>query len=375
MSGFTREVAVVRDGFATPFAGNDPASGTFRGCLYTAEGTRLALSVRPWGPGYGFRPGDPETLDPGTVEAVPRLPGRTLYLGQYFAHYGHFLTETLSTFWALEAEPAARFDRIAFHPSAFGRRLTPYARAALAAFDIDPDAVVMLDEGPRRFEEVVVPERLFRLWDAADPGLRPVYARIRARTLAGRAPEPPRALYLTRRGSYWRRSVRRVVANEARVEELFRRRGFAILDPTALSFADQLALYASAPTLAGLSGSALHNCLFQDPGARVIELEHPEIYREVGTRPAHTQDLCNAVAGVEGRFVPFTGRSRRGGAVLHLDLAAIEAALPPASAPPALLRRRAAAALEAAALDRLPPLRAAAGRLLARPSRPRARYR
>ena len=27
----------------------------------------------------------------------------------------------------------------------------------------------MLDEGPMRFEEVMVPARLFRLWDADDP--------------------------------------------------------------------------------------------------------------------------------------------------------------------------------------------------------------
>jgi hypothetical protein len=48
--------------------------------------------------------------------------------------------------------------------------------------------------------------------------------------------------------------------------------------------------------------------------------------------------------------------------VLHLDLAGVAAALPPAAAPPAPLGRRVAAALETAALDLLPPARAAAGR-------------
>jgi hypothetical protein len=86
MRDFAREIAAVRDGFAKPFTGIDPATGTFRGCLYTAEGSRLALSLRPSGPGYRFSPGDPEAPDP-TVAAPPRLPGRTLYLGHYFAHY------------------------------------------------------------------------------------------------------------------------------------------------------------------------------------------------------------------------------------------------------------------------------------------------
>ena len=369
MSVFAREIAVVRDGFATPFAGNDPATGTFRGCLYNPDGSRLALSLRPSGPGYRFRPGDPEAIDPGLVAAAPLLPGRTLYLGHYMAHYGHFLTETLSTFWALEAEPAPRFDRVAFHPGAFGRGLTPYARACLAAFDIDPGRVVMLDAegagGPVRFEEVVIPQRLFRLWDAADPILARVFDRIRARLLAGRDPAPARDLYISRRAGYWR-SARRVVANEVAVEALFRRRGFTVIDPGRLGFADQVALYAAAPTLAGLSGSALHNVLFQRQGGRMIELEHPAVYREGDALAARTQDLCNAVAGVEGRFVPFTGLSRHGGAVLHLDLAGVAAVLPPAAAPPATdapgVARRVAAALETAALDLLPPARAAAGR-------------
>jgi len=363
MNGFDRQVAVLRGGFATPFTGNDPATGTFRGCLYDAGGSKLALSQRAGGAGYRFSPGDPAAIDPGTLAAAPTLSGRTLYLGHHLAHYGHFLTETLSTFWILEDQPAAGFDRIAFHPSAFGRTLPAWARACLAAFDIDPDRVLMLDPegmggGALRFEEVVVPERLFRLWDAADPTLARVFDRIRRRTLAGRDPLPPRDLYLSRRAGYWR-STRRVVANEVQVEDRFRRRGFTVIDPAGMAFADQLALYAAAPTLAGLSGSALHNCLFQQPGSRLIEIEHPAVYREGEALAVHTQDLCNAVAGVSGRFVPFTGRSRHGGAVLHLDLAAVEAALPPATRPRAPLLRRAAAAAETRALDLLPPARAA----------------
>jgi len=362
---FGRDVAVLRDGFATPFTIDDRR--TFRGCLYDADGARLALSQRHFGPGFRFRPGDPDTIDPAAVAAAPRLDGRTLYLGHYMPHYGHFLTETLSTFWILETHPAAAFDRIAFHPYFFGR-LAGHARHCLAAFGIAPEAVVLLDAegtgGPVRFEEVVVPERLFRLWDSADPLLARVFDRIRDAILAGRGrrrdPAPGRDVYLSRRRSYWR-GGQRVVANEGLVEEMFRRRGFLVVNPETVAFPDQVALYAAAPTLAGLSGSALLNCLFQRPGARLLELEHPDIYDDY--LPVSTQVLCNAVAGVDGTFVPFTGRRRHGGTVLHLDLAGVAASLPPAAAPPAPLRRRVAAALEVAALDLLPPTRAAAGRV------------
>lgn len=358
---FGRDVAVLRDGFATPFRIDDRT--TIRGCLYSADGARLALSQRHFGPGFRFRPGDPDTIDPATVASAPRLDGRTLYLGHYMPHYGHFLTETLSTFWILETRPAAAFDRVAFHPCFFGR-LSGYARQCLAAFGIAPEAVVLLDAegtgGPVRFEEVVVPERLFRLWDSADPLLRGVFDRIRGAALAGRAPAPGRDVYLSRRRSYWR-GGQRVVANEGLVEEMFRRRGFLIVNPETVAFPDQVALYAAAPTLAGLSGSALLNCLFQRPGARLLELEHPDVYDD--DLPVSTQVLCNAVAGVAGSFVPFTGRRRHGATVLHLDLAGVAAVLPAVTAPPSPPAARLAAALEVAALDLLPPTRAAARRV------------
>ena len=220
---------------------------------------------------------------------------------------------------------------------------------------LDPEG---MGGGALRFEEVVVPERLFRLWDAADPILARVFDRIRRRTLAGRDPLPPRELYLSRRAGYWR-STRRVVANEVQVEDRFRRRGFTVIDPAGIGLRRPGRALRRRPTLAGLSGSALHNCLFQRRAAGLIELEHPAVYREgdgAGGRtprtsatpsPASTAASCPSPAG-----------RRHGGAVLHLDLAAVEAALPPATRPRAPLRRRAAAAAETRALDLLPPARA-----------------
>lgn len=326
-----RQIVVLSEGIATPFTGNDPATRTFRGCLYRHDGSRLDLSQRSSGPGYQLRPDDPARIDPdapgiGDPSGIVRLPGRTLYLGHYFAHYGHFLTETLGNFWVLEAEPFARFDRVAFHPSAFGRALTPYARACLAAFGIPETAVVMLDEGPVRFEEVVVPARLFRLWEMADAeALRPVYARIGAHLCGVLSEAPHRALYLTRRRSA-RRDLR-VMANEARIEALFAERGFTILAPETLGFAEQVALYAGTRRMTGVSGSALHNVLFLRPGGDLVEIEHPMLYEKGDRLGVHTQDLCNAVAGVTGHFLPFRGRTLHGGFVAHVDIPALAAAL------------------------------------------------
>jgi capsular polysaccharide biosynthesis protein len=315
---------------------------------------------------FAFRQNNPDQLAPPA--AAERLPGRTLYLGHYAAHFGHFLVETLATFWIFETRAAAEFDRIAFHPLAFGRHLTPFARHAFACFDIDPDRVVMLDAGPVRFEEVVVPERLIRPWNAADPALRPVYRRIREETLGPDAGPPTRRLYLSRRRLAFRDpraafGSNRVVANEVRLEELFARRGFEILYPETMDFAAQVAACGRARAIAGLYGSALHNALFMPEGGRVIELMYPGIELEVTN-----QALCNRVAGVEGMMVPFRGRSLLGGRVQIYDVGhvahALAAALPEIGAAPVpALGRRLRGTLEIGYLSVRPVLRAVARRL------------
>jgi hypothetical protein len=94
-----------------------------------------------------------------------------------------------------------------------------------------------------------------------------------------------------------------VVANEVQIERAFARRGFAVVFPETETFQEQLALYASAQVVAGLSGSGLHNSVFMRPGAHVIELGDPRY----GGHPAPTQAVCDHISGVRNSFIPFRG--------------------------------------------------------------------
>ena len=215
--------------------------------------------------------------------------------------YGHFLSETLSTFWVFETRAAADFDYFLFHPFTFGTSVPDFVRLCFARFAIDPARVVLVGGTARALEEVAVPQRLLELNHWADPRLGRVHRRIAA---AARRPEPPaRRVYLSRR-RISARKFNRAVVNEVRIEALFRQHGFEILYPEATGFADQLATYANAAILAGLSGSALHNSLFLPEGARLIELGDPRY----GGRPAPNQALCDQLAGVRSSFIPFRGR-------------------------------------------------------------------
>lgn len=296
---FQKISETVRDGFATPYQLSG-VPGVLSGCIYRADGTKVALSER-----FGGYAGDHiETLNPDVVarpEQRQKLTGRGLYLGHYMGgHYGHFITETLSTFWVFEEEAADAFDYVLFHPFVFGDAFPDYVKFCLERFGIGEDKVVFARSEALAFDELVIPERLFRLNHSSDPRLRWVYRHI---TESARAPAAaPERLYVSRR-RFSRRDLFRVVANEAHVETAFRQRGFEVIYPETMRFEDQVALFSRARWVAGVSGSGLHNSLFMQHDAAIIELGDP---RYGGAR-SPTQVLCDAVSGVRNELIPFSG--------------------------------------------------------------------
>jgi capsular polysaccharide biosynthesis protein len=229
------------------------------------------------------------------------------------AHYGHFITEGLSTFWIFETLPAKKFDYFLFNPFVFGTNIPEYALQCMCAFDIDPSRIVIMREEAMAFEDLVVPERLFRLNHSADPALAWVYRKISSQIEGGG--EPLDQIYLSRR-KISLKQLTRVLANEVLVEKLFRQAGFTVIYPEELPFKDQLALYANARVVAGPSGSALHNSLFMRPGAKLIELGDPRY----GGERAPTQMLCDRLSGVEAALIPFVGTLRDDGMSISVDI-------------------------------------------------------
>lgn len=294
--GFDRTFERVLHGFVTPTLIGD---GWISGCVYRGDGTKVSRSERFGGwKGDLFRSDNPDRLErPAFVERK----GRGVYLGALMAgHYGHFIAEGLSTFWIFEMLPADEFDYFLFSPFVFGPSFPEYALQCIRVFDIDPHKIVIMSEEAMVFEELVVPERLFRLNHSADPAMAWVHRKICSRI--EEVADPVERIYLSRRRLSLKQ-LTRVIANEILVEKLFRQAGFTVIYPEEVPFEDQLALYANARVVAGPSGSALHNSLFMRPGAKLIELGDPR-YR--GNR-APTQMLCDLVSGVETALIPFVG--------------------------------------------------------------------
>ena len=80
-----------------------------------------------------------------------------------------------------------------------------------------------------------------------------------------------RRIVLSRRGF-----VQRQLLNEMEIIETLTREGFEVVYPEKLSFAEQIALYHTADTIVGSASSALTNCIFCNPNARVLALIHED---------------------------------------------------------------------------------------------------
>ena len=111
------------------------------------------------------------------------------------------------------------------------------------------------------------------VYDSIWPG--DVFADLRSRVL-GRLAErgvdlrrTGRRIVLSRRGF-----AQRQLLNEAEIVATLAQHGFEVVHPETLTFAEQIATYHAADVIVGSASSALTNCIFCHPGAKVVALIH-----------------------------------------------------------------------------------------------------
>jgi capsular polysaccharide biosynthesis protein len=99
------------------------------------------------------------------------------------------------------------------------------------------------------------------------------------------------------------KSGQRAIINEPFFERILNRMGFQTIYPELLSLSEQVSLFSKADIICGLSGSALHNCVFMRPHSLLIEiadLRSPET-----THPM--QAICNDLGNIKYHHIPFSG--------------------------------------------------------------------
>jgi hypothetical protein len=292
----------LRDAIATPFEliapadapDQPPRHASFkaytRGCLYDSDGVRVDLSQRVGGVG-----GDQAAaIDPAVLPPEQRggtwLTGRTLYLGPFMNHYGHFITEGLSRYWKQDVGPVDHVVAYPFMHNNGNIQVEDFHRHLAGLLEVPLDRMAIL-RSQTVFDEIVVPEQLWQSNVHVNAHMRAVYERIRGRH-AGRRSSG--RLLLSRAPS-------KRLGNPLAVEEAFASFGFRVIYPEQMPIAEQLALYANCEVLASLSGSGMHNTLFARPGLMTIEVGDTRARRS----PVLMQRMANELAQIEAHFIPF----------------------------------------------------------------------
>ena len=319
----SQSLVTLHNAIATPTV-IDVNSQTFSGVIYDSNGLICRNAQRTRDGCNEWQPSDPEVLSASGL--YPILPGRSLYLGHYTGHYGHFLLESLSRLWALSGLTLSDsiYERVIFHP--FLHKTPPVrgfspAQMCFASFGISPQHVRLVDE-PLRFESLTVPSAMLLINQSVDPSLSSTYKKIVAhclsressrlgfwRKLAGWPESGPLRLYLSRRQAKGFHPM----LNERQVERVFVDAGFRVLHPEKWSFEQQVALFQRAEVIAGVEGSALHNSVFMRSEALVIN---------IGTAREPTGDilnqrLCDSLSGVVPIHIPFKGEIVRGSKAVY----------------------------------------------------------
>ncbi len=275
--------------------------GWISGCLYERTGRIIPLSQR-FGGFYGdFYPNaDPATITTDDLPDLPVLKGKSVYLGHFMPHYGHFLLEMLSSFWMHRS--FASFDYFVFHPFIFGEQVPSYVRDAFQALGI-PLARIRIINERTRILDVTIPERLVKLNKSANIEVNRVYQFL-IDTYARNASSPTANYYYISRVRMSLRSGQRAIINEPFIERMLSKMGFLTVYPELLSFPEQVSLFQRADIVCGFSGSALHNCVFMRSNALLIEIA--DLRSPNTTHPM--QDICNQLSNISYHFIAFSGR-------------------------------------------------------------------
>lgn len=256
---------ILPDVTQVPWGLTDPPGARRAAALFDASGDPIpAAECWRWS-------GEPITTLPDRDPSVTpeHLPGRWLFGGLFYGHFGHLLCESTARLWALDH--ADGIQGIVFHPKLRFSHENRMIRDHLALFHALGLSHLKLraPQSPVTVDEMVIPEQGFGIGDMAAG--RPEYrAFMRDRLSRATPPDGPEKLYISRARLT---SKRGSVLLETRIEALMEKAGYTVFHPQEHPLTVQLARYRAARVVVSLDGSALHLAAMALPeGAQVAIL-------------------------------------------------------------------------------------------------------
>ncbi len=279
------------------------------GAVHSRNGWLLPMSQKVGGAGgHRVAMADPSHIEPRRRTA--RLRGRWLYGGHWMMHFGHFLTETVTTLWPEDIPPV---KGLVFHRYLSPNPLVlPWQQHLVDLAGWSGLPIEIVDDKELRVQELVLPTRALIQHGWGRRGAPAVWRRI-ADAVPEQAPpwgaaQWPTRVFMSRTRFHeqmrerGRKDPRSTPEHDAMLDELFAEAGFAVIAPETLELDDQVRLARNARVIAGQAGTALHLACFSLPGARVLELGDIRS-RTTGVR---TQRVINTLCGHLEKFEPPT---------------------------------------------------------------------
>lgn len=188
--------------------------------------------------------------------------------------YGHFLFETMCAAYLLRT-PLQQGSLKLCLPLAH----TEWQPQLLAAMGIPATALVQSEAANIRFKRLILSSscngaQTFR----PSPVMLELAAHLRA--VCGGVAQGKALLYLRRRNSHTSRQ--RELINSQTLQTQLEQYGFQAVDPSELSFPDQVRLFSSAKMVVGIHGSAFANAIFMPPNGILLDLIPTEMQRDFG---------------------------------------------------------------------------------------------
>jgi capsular polysaccharide biosynthesis protein len=265
--------------------------------LYDEAGRRVDEACVRRGPGLKevqHRP--PEEM--AIPARAPRIDHPVIYCGRLRAHWGHFLTETISRLWALSSADVPADAALLFH----GRRTrgADFVDRFFHCASIDRRRFLDLDS-VTTLSEVFVPHPSFSLGGQSFSCHRELPERVAEAVCDEDPPPTDRPVYLSRRLTANRQPQR--IAGEKRLEDELERLGVSVISPERLGYEEQVRMVNRHSTFIGCIGSAFHSLLYAlpDRACRTAVIANAFSYHEPGYHPDYF--MIDALKGIRASYL------------------------------------------------------------------------
>lgn len=254
--GWSRSIAEVSNSIVVP-----PSTAGFRQKtgIFSSEMDYLPL-------GATWRYSNRMTLRPDHVDAPQKTyPGRWLWGGVLFNHFGHFLLESTSRLWALDS-CSKHLSGIVFvnkRPRA-PRSISGYRREFIDL--LAADIPIHVVDGNTQFENLIIPGQGLGLGNISS-GTPEVRSFFKTRLTETVSPQGPRLLYVSRSKLPLQTSG---LLGEYYLERLLEDQGYTIFHPEKHSIREQLARYMAAEKIIVADGSAAHLLALVSPETQKV---------------------------------------------------------------------------------------------------------